>query len=132
MASFTDPGRFTAAVFIAVNGLVERVESRVPDPVLGEMKDYMIVVEMPLNDGRSVPVLAQVKQLAPGKPIRHVINSHSHFDHSVGSLRRGRTDSAEVVRTIRPIRPERGLDSRVHAPGRTFCMAMVRAARVTP
>ena len=41
-----------------------------------EMKDYVILVETPLNDGRSVPVIAQVKQLVPGKPIRYVINSH--------------------------------------------------------
>jgi hypothetical protein len=30
-----------------------------------EMKDYMILVETPLNDGRSLPVIAEVKKLAP-------------------------------------------------------------------
>ena len=34
-ASFTEPGRFKAVAFINADGLVERVESRVPDPVLG-------------------------------------------------------------------------------------------------
>jgi hypothetical protein len=140
-ASFTEPGQFTATAFIDAAGLVARVESRIPDPVMGdtnvvttysdyrdfagvkfptriaqsqggfpvldltvrdvqpnapadialpdaaksatekvttekvadgvwfiaggshnsvaiEMKDYLIVVETPLNDGRSVPVLA--------------------------------------------------------------------------
>jgi glyoxylase-like metal-dependent hydrolase (beta-lactamase superfamily II) len=61
-----------------------------------EMKDYMIVVETPLNDGRSVPVLAQVKQLVPGKPIRYVINSHTHFDHS-GGLRAAVAEGAIII-----------------------------------
>ncbi len=61
-----------------------------------EMKDYMILVETPLNDGRSVPVLAQVKQLVPGKPIRYVINSHTHFDHS-GGLRAAVAEGATII-----------------------------------
>ncbi|MEP6658217.1 MAG: MBL fold metallo-hydrolase, partial [Betaproteobacteria bacterium] len=61
-----------------------------------EMKDYLIVVETPLNDGRSVPVLEQVKQLAPGKPIRYVINSHTHFDHS-GGLRAAVAEGATII-----------------------------------
>src|SRR6266850_3517795 len=35
-ASFTEPGKFTATAFINEDYLVERVESRLPDPVLGE------------------------------------------------------------------------------------------------
>ena len=61
-----------------------------------EMKDYMILVETPLNDGRSVPVIEQVKQLVPGKPIRYVINSHGHFDHS-GGLRAAVAEGATIV-----------------------------------
>jgi len=34
--SFTEPGKFAATVFLDKGGLVERVESRIPDPVLGE------------------------------------------------------------------------------------------------
>ena len=34
--SFTEPGKFSATVFIDKQGLVERVESRIPDTVLGE------------------------------------------------------------------------------------------------
>lgn len=177
--SFTEPGRFSAIAFINDDYLVERVESRAPDAVLGEvavvtvysnyrdyggvkfpgriqqsaggfpvldvaikevqpnapaefavpdnvrgatervttekvadgvwyvaggshhsvaieMKDHLIMVEAPLSDARSGPVIEEVKKLAPGKPIRYVINSHSHFDHS-GGLRAAVASGATVV-----------------------------------
>lgn len=49
-----------------------------------EMKDHLVVVEGPLNDVRALAVIAEVRDLAPGKPIRYVVNSHHHFDHSGG------------------------------------------------
>lgn len=52
--------------------------------VLIEMKDYLIVVEAPQGDQRSAAVIAEVKKTVPGKPIRYVVNTHHHFDHSSG------------------------------------------------
>ncbi len=52
--------------------------------VVIEMKDHVIVVEGPLNDERATAVIAEARRLAPGKPIRAVINSHHHFDHAGG------------------------------------------------
>lgn len=49
-----------------------------------EMKDHLIVVEGPLNDERALAVIAEVRTLAPGKPIRYIVASHHHFDHSGG------------------------------------------------
>jgi glyoxylase-like metal-dependent hydrolase (beta-lactamase superfamily II) len=60
------------------------------------MKDYMILVETPLNDDRSLAVIAEVKKLAAGKPIRYVVNSHVHFDHS-GGLRAAVAEGATIV-----------------------------------
>lgn len=177
--TFTEPGRFQATAFINEDYLVERVESRLPDPVMGdvaalnrytdyrdqggikfpariqqsqgghptldvtvkevqanapadiqtpdavlkatervniekvaegvwfvaggshnsvaiEMKDHLVMVESPLNDGRSGPVIAQIKQLAPGKPMRFMINSHNHFDHS-GGVRTAVAEGATIV-----------------------------------
>lgn len=177
--SFTEPGRFAATAFIGADGLVQRVESRAPDAVLGEvevvtrysdyrshgavkfpgrieqsagghpvldvavrevepnaavdivapeilrnfservvtekiadgvwhvaggshnsvaieMKDHLVLVEAPLNDGRTGPVIDAVRALAPGKPLRYVVNSHPHFDHA-GGLRAAVAEGATVV-----------------------------------
>ncbi len=61
-----------------------------------EMKDHIMVVESPLFDGRAVPMLAEVKKLGAGKPLRYVVNSHHHFDHS-GGLRAAVAEGATLV-----------------------------------
>lgn len=177
--TFTEPGRFTATALINADNLVERVNSRLPNPVLGdtdvvtsysdyrdfggvkfpmrirqtaggfpvldlevkdvqpnapvdiavpelvrvavekvtsekaaegvwfigggshnsvviEMKDHLVLVEAPLYDGRSAAVLAEAKKLAPGKPVRYVVNSHHHFDHA-GGLRTAVADGATLL-----------------------------------
>jgi glyoxylase-like metal-dependent hydrolase (beta-lactamase superfamily II) len=59
--------------------------------VLIEMKDYLIVVEAPHGEQRSIAVINEVKKLVPNKPIKHLINTHHHFDHAAGA----RTYAAE-------------------------------------
>jgi glyoxylase-like metal-dependent hydrolase (beta-lactamase superfamily II) len=49
-----------------------------------EFDDYVVVVEAPLNEQRSLAVIAEVKTLIPNKPIRYLVNTHQHFDHSGG------------------------------------------------
>ena len=61
-----------------------------------EMKDHLVLVEAPLNEARTAPVIEQVKQLAPGKPITRVINTHTHFDHS-GGLRAAAAEGATII-----------------------------------
>lgn len=52
--------------------------------VVIEQRDHIVVVEAPLNEERSLAVIAKAKELAPGKPIKYLINTHAHFDHSGG------------------------------------------------
>jgi glyoxylase-like metal-dependent hydrolase (beta-lactamase superfamily II) len=42
------------------------------------------VVEAPFSDERSLAVIAETKKLVPAKPIRYLVNTHHHFDHSSG------------------------------------------------
>ena len=51
-----------------------------------ELKDYVVVVEAPLDEERSLAVIEEVSRLFPNKPIRFLVNTHQHFDH-IGGLR---------------------------------------------
>jgi len=52
--------------------------------VVVEFKDFIVVVETPLTEERAEAVLNEAKKLVPGKPIKYVVNTHHHFDHSGG------------------------------------------------
>jgi glyoxylase-like metal-dependent hydrolase (beta-lactamase superfamily II) len=52
--------------------------------VLVEMNDHLVVIEGPQDDARATAVIAEVKKTVPNKPIKYVVNSHHHFDHTGG------------------------------------------------
>ncbi len=49
-----------------------------------EMADYLIVVEAPLYEERSQAVLAALEKKFPGKPVRFLVSTHFHNDHTGG------------------------------------------------
>lgn len=61
-----------------------------------EQKDHVVLVEAPLNEARSLALIEKIKESIPGKPIRYVINSHLHFDHS-GGLRTFVNEGSTIV-----------------------------------
>jgi glyoxylase-like metal-dependent hydrolase (beta-lactamase superfamily II) len=61
-----------------------------------DMGDHVVVVEGPLNEARSEVAIAEVKKVIPNKPIRFVVNTHLHFDHS-GGLRTYVDEGTTVV-----------------------------------
>jgi glyoxylase-like metal-dependent hydrolase (beta-lactamase superfamily II) len=64
--------------------------------ILVEFKDYLLVVEGPDSEERSLAVIDAVHKLVPGKPIRYIVNTHTHFDHS-GGLRTYAAEGAAIV-----------------------------------
>lgn len=52
--------------------------------VVVNFKDYAVVVEGPSNEARGEQIIEEAHKLVPGKPIKYVINTHAHFDHSSG------------------------------------------------
>ncbi len=63
-----------------------------------EFRDFVTVVEAPLNEERSLAVIAEVRKLVPGKTIDYVVNTHHHFDHS-GGLRTYVHDEGSTIIT---------------------------------
>src|SRR3989454_2532498 len=61
-----------------------------------EFPDYITVIEAPLNEERSLAVITEAKKLVPNKPIKYLISTHHHFDHS-GGLRTYVAEGATIV-----------------------------------
>jgi glyoxylase-like metal-dependent hydrolase (beta-lactamase superfamily II) len=61
-----------------------------------EFKDYIAIVEGPLNEARSLAVIEEAKKLVPNKPIKNVLSTHHHFDHA-GGLRTYVAEGATIV-----------------------------------
>ena len=65
-----------------------------------EFRDYVAVVEAPLNEQRSLAVIAEIRKLFPNKPVDYVVNTHHHFDH-IGGLRTYVHDEGSAIITYR-------------------------------
>lgn len=48
--------------------------------------DFVLVCEAPVGSETSERVLEKVRELAPGKPVRYLVQSHHHGDH-IGGIR---------------------------------------------
>jgi glyoxylase-like metal-dependent hydrolase (beta-lactamase superfamily II) len=54
------------------------------DSVIVEFKDYVMMLEAGQSVARGVAYVAKTKELIPNKPIRYVMNTHPHSDHTGG------------------------------------------------
>ena len=61
-----------------------------------EFNDYVTIIEAPLNQERSLAVIAEANRLIPNKPIRFIVTTHHHWDH-LGGLRAYAHEGATVI-----------------------------------
>jgi glyoxylase-like metal-dependent hydrolase (beta-lactamase superfamily II) len=54
------------------------------DSLLVEFKDYIMMLEAGQSEARALADGAETKKLFPNKPIRYVMNTHPHSDHTGG------------------------------------------------
>jgi len=49
-----------------------------------DFKDHIAIIESGQSEARGLAVIAEAKRIIPGKPVKYVVNTHSHIDHSSG------------------------------------------------
>ena len=54
------------------------------DSLIVEFKDHVMMLEAGQAEARALVYIAETKKLIPNKPIRYVVNTHPHSDHTGG------------------------------------------------
>src|SRR5712691_9743723 len=49
-----------------------------------DFKDYIVVIEGGNSEAGANAIITEAKRLIPNKPIKYLVNTHNHFDHSSG------------------------------------------------
>jgi glyoxylase-like metal-dependent hydrolase (beta-lactamase superfamily II) len=61
-----------------------------------EMKDHLVVFDSPVSDAQTNMVLALARTKYPGKPVKYLILTHHHMDHT-GGIRAYAAQGATIV-----------------------------------
>src|SRR5215510_1918141 len=69
-----------------------------------EMKDHIVLIEAPQSEQTTTNIIAEVKKAIPNKPIKYVVNTHTHSDHS-GGLRAAAAETGATIITHQSNKP---------------------------
>src|SRR5262249_5811186 len=61
-----------------------------------DFKDHITILETGQSEARGQAVIAEAKRLISNKPVKYVVNTHSHVDHSSG-LRAAVSEGATIL-----------------------------------
>src|SRR5215510_579158 len=81
---YQDFGREQKVDLVEVAKGVYQVKGSSHHSLAVEMKDNVVVVEAPLYEERSLAVIKAIEAKIPGKPIKYLVMTHFHIDHSGG------------------------------------------------
>ena len=94
--SYQDFGRAPNIEWLKLADGVHKVGGGSHATIVIEMRDHLVAVEGPLYEARTAPVIKSIKERFPGKPIRYMVPTHHHLDHS-GGIRAFMAEATTVV-----------------------------------
>ena len=75
---------------------VQHAQTGTANNLIIAMKDYLVIFDAPYGEAQSRAAIDAAKAKYPGKPIKYVILTHHHMDHT-GGMRTYVADGATVV-----------------------------------
>jgi glyoxylase-like metal-dependent hydrolase (beta-lactamase superfamily II) len=91
------PGPTTVVATKLADG-VFFVEGSTHNSLAVVLADSILLIEAPLGEERSQAVIAKLAEVVPGKPVKAVVATHYHYDHS-GGLRAHIASGATIYTT---------------------------------
>src|SRR5207249_12063019 len=88
------PGGGTKLVELAPN--VQQVQGGSANNLIVAMKDHLVIFDAPYGELQSRWVIDAAKAKYPGKPIRYLVLTHHHMDHT-GGMRTYVAEGAQVI-----------------------------------
>jgi glyoxylase-like metal-dependent hydrolase (beta-lactamase superfamily II) len=93
-AIYFPPGGSFKLVELAPN--VQHVQGGGANHLIVNMKDGLVIVDAPVDSGESAEVIKLAKAKYPGKPIKTLVLTHHHMDHT-GGMRGFVAEGASVI-----------------------------------